>query len=79
MHECAGSVRQGGDFTMRSILSTPSEATSIDDSCCAGFFYVKNHGVPQDLIDREFEVNSRYLQSVAILNVLFVMRHPDLC
>ncbi|CAK0783804.1 hypothetical protein CVIRNUC_007004 [Coccomyxa viridis] len=28
----------------------------------SGFFYVKNHGVPQDLIDREFEVNSRYFK-----------------
>ena len=27
--------------------------------CCPGFFYVKNHGVPQELIDREFEVNTR--------------------
>ena len=72
MHERAGSVRQGGDFTMRSILSTPSAGTSIDDGCCAGFFYVKNHGVPQDLIDREFEVNSRYFQSVSPLNLLLL-------
>ena len=70
MHKHAGSVRQGGDFTIRCILSATSAASSIDDGCCAGFFYVKNHGVPQDLIDREFEVNSRYLQSVASLNLL---------
>ncbi len=39
--------------------------------CCSGFFYVKNHGVPQELIDREFEVNKGYAtlnpQSSAVL------------
>ena len=39
--------------------------------CCSGFFYVKNHGVPQELIDREFEVNKGYAtlnpQSLTIL------------
>ncbi len=32
------------------------------DDCFVGFFYVKNHGVPQELIDREFEVNTRYFK-----------------
>ncbi len=40
--------------------------------CCSGFFYVKNHGVPQELIDREFEVNKGYAtlypQSLALLH-----------
>ena len=55
---------------MHCILSAPSAAINVDDRCCAGFFYVKNHGVPQDLIDREFEVNSRYSQSAASLTLL---------
>ena len=55
---------------MRCVLSAPSAAINIDDGCCAGFFYVKNHGVSQDLIDREFEVNSRYIQSAASLTLL---------
>lgn len=30
--------------------------------CCLGFFYVKNHGIHQELIDREFEVQHQYFK-----------------
>ena len=26
----------------------------------AGFFYITNHGIPQELIDRAFAINARY-------------------
>ena len=28
---------------------------------CAGFFYIENHGVPQELIDRAFSSFSEYV------------------
>ena len=47
--------------------------------CCSGFFYVKNHGVPQELIDREFEVNKGYAtlnpQSSTVLQIARTCLH----
>ena len=31
----------------------------------AGFFYITNHGIPQELIDRAFAINARYDSSEA--------------
>jgi hypothetical protein len=36
-------------------------AREVRDACIrVGFFYVKNHGVPQEVIDRAFEVSKKF-------------------